>query len=102
MSAENEPGFLAHQDGDSVAVATRDLSPGTVEGGYLVGPTSTTVQLTETVPLGHKFALRDIAAGDEVIEYGVCVAVASTAVATGQHVHVHNVRSVRWQSSIAN
>jgi (2R)-sulfolactate sulfo-lyase subunit alpha len=102
MSVPNAPGFLAHRDGDSVAVATRDLSPGTVEGGYLAGPTSTTVQLTDAVPLGHKFAMRDIAAGEEVIEYGVCVAVASKDIATGQHVHVHNVRSVRWLSSIAN
>lgn len=102
MSVEKVPGFLAHKDGDSVAVATRDLSPGSVEGGYLEGPASLTVTLTDEVPLGHKFALRDIAQGGEVIEYGVRVSVASLDIATGQHVHVHNVRSVRWQTSVAS
>lgn len=102
MSSENSPGFLVHREGDAVAVATRDLSPGAVEGGYLEGPASVTVDLVETVPLGHKFALRDLAAGDEVIEYGVCVATAAKDITTGQHVHVHNVRSIRWQTSVAN
>lgn len=102
MPAAQPPGFLAHHDGDNVAVATRDLSPGSVEGGYLVGPESATVELAEAVPLGHKFALRDIADGGDVIEYGVCVALASTAIRAGEHVHVHNVRSVRWQTSVAS
>lgn len=102
MATERAPGFLVHNEGDSVAVATRDLSPGQVEGGYLVGPESVTVELKEPVPLGHKFALHDLAEGDGVIEYGARVALASTAIAAGQYVHVHNVRSVRWQTSVAS
>ena len=102
MTSERAPSFLAHREGDSVAVATRDLSPGRVEGGYLVGPESITVDLKEPVPLGHKFALRDIAEGDEVLEYGVRVAVASRPIVAGEYVHVHNVRSIRWQSSVAS
>ena len=101
MTSECAPSFLAHKEGDSVAVATRDLSPGTVEGGYLVGPESITVELKEPVPLGHKFALHDISEGDEVVEYGVRVAVASKPISAGQYVHVHNVRSIRWQTSVA-
>ena len=99
--AANAPGFLAHDEGDSVAVAMRDLPPGEVEGGYLAGPRSLTLRLTEPVPLGHKFALRQIAAGEEVIEYGVPVAVATAPIEAGQHAHVHNLRSIRWQSSTA-
>jgi (2R)-sulfolactate sulfo-lyase subunit alpha len=53
------------------------------------------------VPLGHKFALRDIDEGADVIEYGVRVAVASRPIRKGEHVHVHNVRSARWQQSVA-
>lgn len=101
MRSVSEPDFLAHTDGDSVAVAMRDLSPGTAEGGWLSGPETVTVQLIEPVPLGHKFALRDITSGEEVIEYGVPVAVATRSIAAGQHAHVHNLRSIRWRSSIA-
>lgn len=102
MTTERAPSFLAHNEGDSVAVATHDLSPGPVEGGYLVGPESITVELKEPVPLGHKFALQDIAEGDEIIEYGERVAVATKPIAAGEYVHVHNVRSIRWQTSVAS
>ena len=53
------------------------------------------MQLTEAVPLGHKLALADIAAGQEIIEYGQPVGVATRDIGRGDHVHVHNVRSAR-------
>lgn len=95
------PGFLAHYDGDVVAVATRDLDPGTVDGGYLRGPASVTIELRDPVPLGHKLALTDISAGDEVVEYGQTVAIATQNIPQGGYVHVHNVRSARWHNSVA-
>jgi (2R)-sulfolactate sulfo-lyase subunit alpha len=95
------PDFLVHQEGDSVAVAVRDLSPGTVHGGCLSQAETVALELAEPVPLGHKFALRDIAPGSDVIEYGVRVAVATRHIAAGQHAHVHNLRSARWQRSVA-
>lgn len=101
------PDFLVHQTGDSVAVAVRDLSPGTARGGYLSGDEQpgeggwVTIELAEPVPLGHKFALREIGRGGDVIEYGVRVAVATSDIAAGQHAHVHNLRSARWQRSVA-
>lgn len=97
----NPPDFLAHRDGDNVAVAVRDLSPGHVEGGYLHGPRSVTVELTAAVPLGHKFALAGIPEGSRVVEYGVHTAIATEDIAPGQYVHVHNVRSARWQHHTA-
>jgi len=108
MPEEAEPlDFLVHRAGDSVAVAVRDLSPGPVRGGYLSGGEQAgeggwvTIRLAEPVPLGHKFALRQIARGGDVIEYGVRVAVATSDIAAGQHAHVHNLRSARWQRSVA-
>jgi (2R)-sulfolactate sulfo-lyase subunit alpha len=89
------PGFLVHRDGDLVGVAVRDLEPGPAEGGYLSGPAPVRVQLTEAVPLGHKLALADIAAGQEIIEYGQPVGIATGDIRQGDHVHVHNVRSAR-------
>lgn len=89
------PGFLAHREGDLVAVAVRDLDPGPVRGSYLSGTDTLSVRLAEPVPLGHKLALADIAAGADVIEYGQRVAIATRDIAVGEHVHVHNVRSAR-------
>jgi (2R)-sulfolactate sulfo-lyase subunit alpha len=104
-NAAEPPDFLVHRAGDSVAVAVRDLSPGTVHGGYLSGSGpggEMRVSLAEPVPLGHKFALREIPCGGDVIEYGVRVAVATSDIAAGQHAHVHNLRSARWQRSVAS
>src|SRR6266700_1113614 len=100
MPAASQPGspphpdFLIHRDGDSVAIAMRDLSPGEAHGGYLAGGGAVTVALTQPVPLGHKIALIQIAPGAEVIEYGVPIATAATAIEPGQHTHVHNLRSI--------
>ncbi|MQA83389.1 MAG: hypothetical protein GEV03_01850 [Streptosporangiales bacterium] len=99
--AGREPDFLAHHEGDKVAVAVRDLSPGAAEGGYLKGASSVAVELRSEVPLGHKFTLVDIAEGEDVVEYGVRVAVATKPIAKGEYVHVHNVRSARWLNSVA-
>ncbi len=40
---------------------------------------------------GHKYALRDIAAGENVIKYGMPIGHATSAIRKGEHVHVHNV-----------
>jgi (2R)-sulfolactate sulfo-lyase subunit alpha len=95
------PDFLAHNEGDLVAVAVRDLVPGVARGAYLRGPDVVTVELREPVPLGHKLALTDIAAGQDIIEYGERVGVASSAIERGGYVHIHNMRSARWQNSVA-
>lgn len=100
MSTGSPPDFLVHAEGDSVAVAMRDLAEGPAEGGYLEGPESVTVTLAEPVPLGHKFALHEVSSGEQVIEYGVPIAVASRRIRAGEHAHVHNLRSLRWQSSV--
>lgn len=101
MSGNGTPGFLAHREGDNVAVAVADLPAGPAAGGYLHGGGDLQAVLTEAVPLGHKFALADIAEGSVIVEYGQRVALASKAISKGEHVHVHNVRSARWQQSVA-
>lgn len=95
------PSFLAHKEGDHVAVAVKDVGQGPAEVGYLDGTPSVSVQVRAEIPLGHKVALRDVAEGDDVIEYGVRTAIASADIQVGDYVHIHNVRSARWQNSVA-
>lgn len=95
------PDVLAHDSKDTVAVAVRDLDPGEVVGGYLRGDDEIRVQLAEAVPLGHKVALVDMAVGEDVIEYGLRVGITTQPIAAGAYVHTHNVRSARWQNSVA-
>ena len=42
---------------------------------------------------GHKYALRDIAEGENVIKYGMPIGHATCAIRKGEHVHVHNVKT---------
>ena len=40
---------------------------------------------------GHKYALRDIAAGEDVVKYGMPIGHATKAIVKGEHVHVDNL-----------
>ena len=42
---------------------------------------------------GHKYALRELAAGEKVIKYGMPIGVTTAAVAKGEHVHTHNMKT---------
>lgn len=52
-----------------------------------------TLTPAQAIPLGHKVALRAIAAGQEVRKYGFPIGRASIDIAPGDHVHVHNLKT---------
>lgn len=99
--SEGNPDFLAHMDGDAVAVAVRDVEPGAARVNYLDEHEAETVEVKAPVPLGHKVALKDVTKGADVIEYGLRIGIASADITRGDYVHTHNVRSARWQTSVA-
>ena len=53
------------------------------------------VKLLSSIPMGHKFALRDIEKGADVVKYGEPIGQTTARIARGEHVHVHNVVSHR-------
>lgn len=69
---------------DNVAVALCDLKKGQTEQG---------VTLAEDITKGHKFALRDIKRGENIIKYGTPIAHATEDISAGRHVHTHNVKT---------
>lgn len=93
------PHFLVHNEGDDVAVAVRDVEPETARVVYMDSDREATIEVVEQVPLGHKVALTDLAGEADVIEYGVRVGKTREAIGAGHHVHVHNIRSARWEQS---
>ncbi len=77
---------------DNVATALRQLGKGDsipvgVEGRNV------SIVLSQDIPFGHKFAVRDIQQGDTVIKYGEAIGLATKPIRQGEHVHVHNVES---------
>ncbi len=89
--------ILLHEPGDDVGVAVLDLKKGAIAGAVtLEGKPAGSVKLRDNVPLGHKVALRDVAKDKPVIKYGRQIGKAVDAIAKGAHVHVHNLKTMRW------
>lgn len=90
---------VVHKPQDDVGVAVSDLEPGeSLEAYVLENGARVRVKVVEPIPLGHKIALRDIPEGREVIEYGEKIGRATATIPAGAHVHVHNLRSLRWST----
>jgi (2R)-sulfolactate sulfo-lyase subunit alpha len=88
--------FLGHLAGDTVAIAVRDVEPGPRRAAFLDETPAVALDVTAKIPSGHKVALRDVAAGAEVVEYGVGIGLATSDISTGDCVHVHNLKGSRW------
>ena len=79
---------------DNVATCLADLKAGDVENIGVDGA-QTSITIKNDIPFGHKIALTDINAGEHVIKYAEIIGAASRAITAGEHVHVHNVESIR-------
>lgn len=77
---------------DHVAVAVRNLE-GTVT--VLTGEELSRCALPGAIPMGHKFALSDMPAGTKIRKYGQVIGVLTRAVVAGEHIHIHNLASLR-------
>lgn len=78
-----------HPD-DNVAIALTALAPGEAAGQL-------GVLASGSVPRGHKFALREITAGEAVIKYGQIIGTATAAIAPGEHVHSQNLGMAEFE-----
>ncbi|ALA51694.1 hypothetical protein J32TS2_14720 [Shouchella clausii] len=79
------------QQKDNVATALRDFEKGQVV--TLAGEQR--LHLKNHIGFGHKFALCPIKKGADITKYGEVIGVASTDIAAGEHVHLHNVEGKR-------
>lgn len=48
-----------------------------------------------TIPFGHKIAILEIALDDQVTKYGEEIGKATVNIKIGEHVHIHNIESIR-------
>ena len=93
MSIEVPQAILLDEK-DNVATAIADLKAGsliTVNG--INGAAE--VSLTQDIPLGHKFAIKDIPKGGAIVKYGEIIGRAKDRLHRGEHAHVHNVEGLR-------
>ncbi len=89
---------VLHDPEDSVAVVVVEgVKAGQTLTGLILDENRTiTLPCVQDIPLGHKVALKDMNVGDTVIKYGVDIGKVVAPIKTGQHAHVHNIKTKRW------
>ena len=92
------PHFVVHDKTDSVGVVVVEtVVPKTEMTGWAM-ETDETIKITalDTIPIGHKVALGDIAKGATILKYGHSIGKAVADIGKGHHVHVHNLKTTKW------
>ncbi len=84
---------------DSVAVVLQKLESGNTVNIILGRDVSDSVDAAAEIPFGHKIATRDIEADEPVIKYGEVIGNATQSIRRGEHVHVHNLVSIRGSAA---
>ena len=78
--------FLQLAPEDNVATLLSEASSGEEAGG---------LSFLDSIPVGHKVAIRDLSKGEFVVKYGENIGLASQDIRRGAHVHVHNMEGLR-------
>lgn len=84
---------------DNVATALRNLNKGE-QASVGLGQEIISIAVIEPVEYGHKFAIRDITKGDDILKYGEIIGRATEDIVSGAHVHVQNVESMRGRGDL--
>ena len=80
---------------DNVATVLIDLKKGESVNASL-DHVSIDVELIEDIQILHKYALKVISKGEEVLKYGLPIGKALADIRPGEWVHIHNCRSDRY------
>ena len=87
-------------DRDNVATMVEAVERGGSVAVQL-GRQTTAVEAREEIPFGFKVAVADIPRGAHVIKYGESIGFASSNIATGDLVHIHNLEGGRGRGDLA-
>ena len=84
---------------DNVATALRDIQPNEeITVGMGDGAKPFVVQ--EFISYGHKFSVKDIALGENILKYGEVIGRATKGICAGTYAHIHNIESLRGRGDL--
>jgi altronate dehydratase small subunit len=86
-------------DIDNVATAVKDI-PLQEKIEFIVDGESIEIEIVDPIPLGHKFAIKPIIKGQDIVKYGEFIGKATENIDVGKHVHIHNVESTRGRGDL--
>ncbi len=86
-------------ENDNVATLIADVTAGEI---VLVSreDKEENMTVTQDIKFGHKFAIKPIAIGEEIIKYSEVIGRATAPISVGEHAHVHNIESMRGRGDI--
>lgn len=89
---------VLHDARDTVAVVVVEgVTAGTAMTGWVMDDDRTiALEARQDIPIGHKVALKDMAAGETVVKYGIDMGKVVEPIRRGEHAHVHNIKTKRW------
>ena len=90
--------FVVHDEHDSVGVVVVE---GVKSGDELTGwimdqDKDIRLKALNDIPIGHKLAITALGNGATVIKYGVDIGRTVAPIKSGEHAHVHNIKTKRW------
>lgn len=90
------PKGLISDPADNIATMLQDAKAGEeVLVAGKAGVSGFSVTASTDVPMYHKISLADIPAGGTISKYGNPMGIATKPIAKGEHVHIHNIASLR-------
>jgi altronate dehydratase small subunit len=84
---------------DNVATALRDIQPNE-EITVGVGDEAKPFVVQEFISYGHKFSVKDIVLGENILKYGEIIGRATKEIPAGTHAHIHNIESLRGRGDL--
>ncbi len=90
---------LVIKDRDNVATAIRDIPAGK-DAVVGIDEETLTIRVSGEISLGHKFAVKPIARGEDVLKYNCVIGRATRDIKTGEHAHVQNMESLRGRGDL--
>lgn len=84
---------------DNVATAVQDLEAGQ-KAVLRLDRALSHVAIREHIPYGHKFSVRTILRGEDIIKYGEVIGRATADIDAGCHAHVQNIESLRGRGDL--
>ena len=84
---------------DNVATAIKDLPSGQ-DAVVGIGEETISILLIQEIALGHKFAIKEIAKGDDILKYNCVIGRATRDIKIGEHAHVQNMESLRGRGDL--
>ena len=84
---------IALTEKDNVATMIDKVNKGE-DVDVTIGRRKIVITAEDEIPFGHKIALKEIKKGEKVIKYGEPIGQATRDIKKGEHVHVHNIKSI--------